>query len=184
MTLYCNLLFNLIMKKMDTKLVKFEIKEFPKLYIVGKEITDDMAKPNPIPDFWTKCINENIFKDIEQEYNEKLYDSSYVGYMFMTNETEFIYVCGMLLKDPVLSPEQYISYEIDAFTGAIGWIQGKEPDIYIKEHSLTEKAAEEAGYVYDIEKNFSIEAYVDPRYTTPDENGNRIIDYYIPVKKK
>ncbi len=172
---------------MNAALIKFEIKDFPELNVVGKEIIVAMAgmrKQNPIPEFWKKSLTEKIFVQLEKNLKDYIYDPAYAGFMKIINEKEFTYVCGFMVKPGAPVPQGYVSYKVEPFTGGIGWIQGIEPDIYITESSLTEKAAGDAGYEYDSAKDFSLELYNDPRFTKIDENGNRIVDYCMPVKKK
>jgi predicted transcriptional regulator YdeE len=169
---------------MEPKLVKFEIKELPKLCVIGKEIRVKMAEMgtnNPIPAFWGKCMSENVFTTLEKTLGENIYDPAYVGFMKMLSEHEFVNVCGILMKPDTKAPEGFVKYDIESFTAGIGWIQGNEWDIYAVEHVLVGEAIKNAGYTYDASKGFTIELYNCPRYTTPDENGNKIIDYYIPI---
>ena len=171
---------------MNAELIKFEVKEIPELCVVGKEIIVEMAgmeQFNPIPGFWQKCLDEKLFEKIGSELKDFVYDPAYAGFMKIINEKEFTNVCGILMKPGVVVPPGYVSYRINSFTAAIGWVKGKEPVIYMEEHTLTEKAAGEAGYTHDGARGFSIELYNHPRFTVPDESGNRILDYYMPVKK-
>ncbi|MDR3301211.1 MAG: GyrI-like domain-containing protein [Spirochaetaceae bacterium] len=172
---------------MEPKLVKFEIKELPELCVIGKEIRvkmSELGKNNPLPAFWEKCMNESIFETIEKTLRENIYDPAYVGFMKMLNKDEFINVCGMLIKPDVKAPEGFVKYDIESCTIGMGWIQGPYPDIFMAEHILTEEAVKNAGYNYDVTKNFTFELYNSPRYTNPDENGNRILDYYMPIAKE
>jgi predicted transcriptional regulator YdeE len=173
--------------KMEAKVVKFEIKELPQLCVIGKEISVKMSElgtSNPIPAFWEKCMSENIFETLEKIFDENIYDHGYVGFSKMLNEDEFIYVCGILMKPDTKAPEGFVKHDIESFTAGIGWIQGPYPDIFKVEHILTEEAVKNAGYKYDITKDFSFELYNCPRYTNPDENGNRILDYYMPIAEE
>jgi predicted transcriptional regulator YdeE len=172
---------------MESKLVKFEVKELPKQCVIGRDIRvkmTEMGPNNPIPAFWGKCISESVFETLEKTLRENIYDPAYVGFMKMLDKDEFIYVCGILMKPDTKAPEGFVKYDIESFTAGIGWIQGKEPDIYITEQQLTEEAGKMAGYIFDVSKNFTMELYNCPRYTTTDENGNKILDYYIPILKE
>ncbi|MDR3276198.1 MAG: hypothetical protein LBT11_03135 [Treponema sp.] len=170
---------------MEAKLIKFEVKKLPKLCVIGKEIrakmTEMMGTNNPIPAFWGQCMSGHVFTTLEKTLGENMYDPAYVGFMKMLNEDEVINVCGMLMKPDTKAPEGFVSYDLESFTAGIGWIQGKEPDIYAAEHALVGEAVKNAGYKYDDSKGFAIELYNCPRYTNPDENGNKIIDYYMPI---
>ena len=171
---------------MEAKLAKFEVKDLPDLCIIGKEIVgkmEDLGENNPIPAFWGKCFEENIFETLEKTLSENIYDPAYVGYMFSLNSSEFVNVCGILMKPDTKVLDGFVKYDIKKCTIGIGWIQGKEPDIFMAAHVLTEQAFKDAGYKYDDSKSFSMEVYVCERFNTTDENGNKILDYYIPIKK-
>ncbi|MDR3311777.1 MAG: hypothetical protein LBS64_01410, partial [Spirochaetaceae bacterium] len=129
---------------MDVKLVKFEIKDLPKLCVIGKEIrlkmSDMMGTNNPVPAFWGKCMSEDVFTTLGKTLSESIYERAYVGFMKMLIEDEVVNVCGMLMKPDAIAPEGFVKYDIDSFTAGIGWIQGKEPDIYTAEHVLVGEA--------------------------------------------
>lgn len=168
------------------ELIKFEVKRLPNLKLVGKEIRYNMELhmqgENRIPDFWDKCFADEIFLPLEKQA-DFIYDKDYVGVMLDWNkgDGDFSYVIGMLMKDGVNVPEGYYCTDIDETDVAIGWIKGKNtPDVCSSAHSLTERALLENGYKCNNIK-WCMELYNCPRFTTPDENGNIILDYYIPI---
>jgi len=172
---------------MNAKLIHFEVKDLPALKAIGKEIVvgmEELQNNNPIPAQWEQCLNEGMFEHLAGELKDYLYNSAYIGYMLMINEKQFVNLCGILAHAEATVPEGYVSYDIPAHTAGIAWIQGKEPDIYIAEHTLSEPAMDAAGYKYDMSKGFSIEVYDGERYTNIDQNGDRILDYYAPLVKK
>lgn len=169
-------------------LVKFEIKSLPALKLVGKEIRysmeDHMKGDNRLPAFWDKCFADDIFSPLEKQ-SEYIYDNSTVGFMFDWDKGDgnFSYVVGMLMKDGVSVPDGYFCRDIEESDVAIGWISGKDTaDVCSAAHSQTEQALREKGYKCD-HMNWCMELYNCPRFTTPDENGNIILDYYIPIDK-
>lgn len=170
---------------MEAELVKFEIKRMPALCVVGKAIVidrKDVKTNNPIPGFWKKCFEEDIFGNIEKAMKGDIFDSSYVGFMKPLNEKEFVNVCGILIYADVPVPDEYDSYNIDPFTAGVGWVKGKEPDIYMIEHKLTAQEIEKAGYECNKD-DFVIELYNESRFTS-DSEENKIIDYYIPCRER
>jgi predicted transcriptional regulator YdeE len=146
-------------------------------------MTEMMGANNPLPAFWGKCMSENVFTTLGKILSENMYDPGYVGFMKMLSEHEFVNVCGILMKPDAKAPEGFVNYDIEPFTAGIGWIQGNEQDIYPVEHEIVGEAVIKAGYTFDYSKGFAIELYNSPRYTNPDEKGNRIIDYYMPIVK-
>jgi predicted transcriptional regulator YdeE len=171
---------------MEAKLVKFEVRELPKLRVIGNEIRVKMSAlgtNNPIPAFWEQCMSGGVFATLEKILRENIYDPAYVGFMKMLSEHEFLYVCGMLMKPDTKVPEGFVKHDIEACAVGIGWVQGNEQDIYMAEHILVSNAVKNAGYMYDVSKDWTSELYNCPRFTNPDENGNKIVDYYMPVVK-
>lgn len=167
------------------KLVSLQINGLPEVRIMGKAIYPIMDNnENPIPAFWGKCFNDGTFKKLE-ELKEHHIDSSYVGWMgdWDTSTGKFTYICGMLMKPGTPIPEGFIYRDVPASTVAIGWIQGLEEDVYSAAHELTLKAMEEEGYKIDESASWCMELYNCPRFTEPDENGEVILDYYIPCIK-
>ncbi len=172
-----------------SELIKFEVKRLPSIKLVGKDLRYNMEAhmkgDNQIPAFWDKCFTDEIFSLLEEQTNF-IYDSAYVGVMidWDKGDGDFSYIVGMLMKDGVSVPEGYYYKDIEETDVAIGWIKGKNTeDVCSSAHSLTEQAINENGYKCD-KMNWCMELYNCPRYTTPDENGDIILDYYIPINDK
>jgi len=166
--------------------IKFEVKRLPKVKLVGKEIRYNMEAHmkgnNRLPAFWERCFNEEIFQTLEAQ-TEFIYDSAYVGVMidWDKGDGDFSYIVGMLMKDGVCVPDGYYVKDIEETDVAIGWIKGKNTDdVCSTAHAQTEQALREMGGNCS-EMKWCMELYNCPRFTTPDENGEIILDYYIPV---
>jgi predicted transcriptional regulator YdeE len=168
-----------------SELIKFEVVELPKLLLVGKEIRysmeEQMTGQNRLPAFWGACFAENIFAPLEAQA-EQVYDPAYVGVMvdWDRGDGEFSYIVGMLMKEGAAVPEGYQSRELDACRAAVGWIKGVEAEVYQSAHSLTEHELRGQGYTGE-KMRWCMELYNCPRFTQPDENGEIILDYYIPI---
>lgn len=168
------------------ELIKFEVKRLPSLKVLGKELRYNMEKhmkgDNRIPNFWDKCFADKTFSLLEKQ-TDFVYDNAYVGVMldWDKGDGDFSYIVGMLMKDGVSVPDGYICRDIEETDVVIGWIKGKNTsDVCSTAHSQTEQALKENGYKCDKMK-WCMELYNCPRFTTPDENGDIILDYYIPV---
>ncbi len=172
-----------------SELIKFEVKRLPNIKLVGKELRYNMEAhmkgDNRIPAFWDKCFTDGTFSLLEKQ-TSFIYDSAYVGVMldWDNGDGDFSYIVGMLMKDGVSVPDGYYYKDIEETDVAIGWIKGKNTaDVCSSAHSLTEQAIKENGYKCDKMK-WCMELYNCPRFTTPDENGDIILDYYIPINDK
>jgi predicted transcriptional regulator YdeE len=168
------------------ELIKFEVKRLPSLKLVGKELRYNMEVHmkggNRIPSFWDNCFADETFSLLEKQA-DSIYDDSYVGVMldWYKGDGDFSYIVGMLMKDGVTVPDGYVCRDIEGTDVAIGWIKGKNSaDVCSTAHSQTEQALKKNGYKCHNMKWF-MELYNCPRFTTPDANGDIILDYYIPV---
>jgi predicted transcriptional regulator YdeE len=171
------------------KIIKLQVEELPALCVVGKQLKVDMQelqKENPIPAFWGKCFSDETFATLEK-LTDYIVNDAYVGWMadWSSNDGYFTYICGMLMKVDCPIPEGgFVSRTIEPSTVAIGWIQGPSTsEVCSMAHHSTQKALEEDGYSCD-NAQWSMELYNCPRFTTPDENGNIILDYYIPCNSR
>lgn len=168
------------------KLIDFKVAEIPEVLLIGKEIRysieEQMKGNNPLPAFWGRCFADDTFPALESQ-SDLIYDDSYVGVMldWDKGDGEFTYIVGMLMKNGSDVPEGFVSRKIDTTRVAIGWIQGGDTqDVCSNAHELTEQALKAEGYSNNGMKWF-MELYNCPRFTTPDENGQIILDYYIPI---
>ena len=91
-----------------------------------------------------------------------------------------------MMKPGVPVPAGFVSRTLKPAKVAVGWVKGKksnEGDIYANAHSLTEKSMMETGMKPSRRPDsWCMEVYTCPRFTTPDENGDIIMDYYLPCE--
>jgi len=174
------------------ELVKLEIIGQPEIVIVGKYIhifsNDCQEGKNPIPAFWGKCFEEALFAKLET-LADFIHNPAYVGYMDTNNGVwkngEGRYICGMMMKPGVVVPEGFTAHTLKPAKVAVGWIKGKksnEATVFANAHGLTEKAVVKKGLKLWGGHDWCMEVYTSPRFTTPDENGDIILDYYIPCE--
>ncbi len=168
------------------ELIKFEVVNLPKLYVIGKELRYNMEAhmkgDNRIGPFWGKCFEEKIFSTLEQQ-GDFIYDNAYVGIMldWDKGDGDFSYICGMLFNEGATVPEGFVIREIKETKAALSWIKGKDTaDVCMNAHPITEQAIRDNGLSTE-NMSWCMELYNCPRYTTPDQDGNITLDYYIPV---
>jgi len=131
-------------------------------------------------------MKDSSFTKLET-FSDFIHDSAYVGYMDNYDQatTGFDYICGMMMKPGVAVPEGFVSRTLKPAKVAVGWIKGAkghEAEICEIAFPLTIKAIEEKGLKPDWSHGWSMEVYNNPRYTTPDAEGNIIIDLYLPCE--
>ncbi len=165
------------------KVINFQVKQLPQLWVVGKALKVDMTmQQNPIPDFWGQCFKEGVF-DVLENISDYHLDNSYVGWMgdWQNGDSKFTYLCGMLMKVNTPLPEGFIYREIAKCKVAISWIQGLEAEVYAQALELSEKELEANGYQAKC-FDWCMELYNCPRFTQKNEDGEIILDYYLPLK--
>lgn len=167
-----------------SKLIQLEIKPLPAFRIIGKEIRVRMGGENPIPAFWSRCFADGTFSVLEA-MGDSVFCGDYVGFMcdYQSADGCFTYLCGMMMKPGAGIPEGFGSRDVADSTVAVGWIQGPEKDNYPAAHTMTEQEMGKQGFVADGPAGWCMELYNCPRFTQPMENGDVILDYYIPCVK-
>lgn len=167
-------------------LVNLSFIDFGPARVIGKEIRTKVAgEYNPIPQFWMKCFEDRVFQILES-MPDCILDSSYIGWEgeYDPNTNEFSYIVGMFMKPDTPVPEGFDFRDLPACKMAIGWIKGKEPEIYMEGTPLMVSGMKEKGFEYDDSEGYMVEVYTYERFIMPQEKGEEevILDLYIPCK--
>jgi len=167
-------------------LVKFEIIKLPSIYIVGKEIRYSDAAlnngDNRLPGFWEMCYKENAFAPLEAQ-TEYVLNHSHAGVFldWYLGDGDFSYIVGMLMKEGVTIPEGYAARELAETDAALCWVKSKSlTETRAVPFESTAKAIKENGRSCANMK-WCIDLYHRSRSVIPDENGEVILDCYIPL---
>jgi predicted transcriptional regulator YdeE len=168
------------------ELLNFETTVLPETLVIGKQTRIPMESvkgpENPLPGFWDKCHADGTFQALEA-MGDFIYNKDYVGVMldWDRGDGNFTYVVGMLMKVGAAVPEGFVSYTIGPSKVAFSWIRGENTaDACAGAHTLTEMFLEECGLSCE-NMTWSMELYNCPRYTSPNADGEIIIDYYVPL---
>lgn len=155
----------------------------PDLKLVGKRYTDaDRDQYGSFGEKWGQWFANGWFLTLESIGTAQ--DDSYVGAMRIT-EAGFEYWIGMLLASAEKIPEGFSVMEIPAGDMAVSYLYGKDGSAELfgmEAHEACVAAWSAKGW---IPSGWFLERYNCPRYTTPDEKGNVILDYcaYVAVDK-
>jgi len=167
-------------------LFKFEVIKLPKLIAVGKKFRYSYealdSGDNRLPAFWDECYQENIFAPLEAQ-TEYVYNSSHAGVFFdwHLGDSNFSYIIGLLMKEGAAVPEGYSLYEIAETDTALCWVKSKSlMETRAVPWGSTEKAIQESGRSCANMK-WCADVFHHSRSTTPDANGEVILDCYIPL---
>ncbi len=110
-----------------------------------------------------QCIPTEAYED----------GGAYIGLMNCGNGDEFEYLIGMLKPSDTDVPEGFVHLDFEGGELGVCWVQGKESDVYRNEGKC-QKMMTDNGYV--ISNGWHFERYNHSRFTTPNENGEIILD--------
>lgn len=129
---------------------------------------------------WFAVIGKQTEVDLKDVYDD---DGAYIGLMRWKEGEPFEYWIGIFMPENTPVPEGFGYLDFPKAELGVCWVYGKEGDIYFKESICAEKLGEKGYKVVSDEKGawWFFERYGCPRFTTPDSEGNVILDicHYI-----
>ena len=177
----------------DYRIEKCYKEAFPKSRFVGKCYKNSDRVEGMYGFYWEKWHENGWFEPLEKLLTEdfkKVYPDcgSFVGLMKGKDgapDDYFEYWIGMFLPDGCEVPDGYGYIDLDHEAVGICWIKGQEWNLYCHEDECCNElvknnmavALETDGGCYMFER------YQCPRFTTPDENGEVILDLGFFVEK-
>jgi hypothetical protein len=109
---------------------------------------------------------------------------AYIGLEKYKKDEPFEYWIGMFMPANTPVPEGYVFRDFPKGSLGVCWVYGKEGEVFMQEENCMKKLAKE-GYKFSSDENgfqWLFERYGCPRYTSPDEKGNIILDICFYVK--
>ncbi len=110
----------------------------------------------------------------------------YIGVERRCEEKPFEYYIGMFAPDNTEVPDGFLSVDFDNVDLGTCWIYGAEKEVHKNIGQCSGKLHENNMSVWQDAEGYvwSFENCLCPRFTTPDEKGNVILDYcYFIVKE-
>lgn len=153
-------------------ILKTFLEPCPSVKLVGKRYTNaDRDQCGTFGEKWSQWFERGWFTQLESCGSGP--DGSYVGAMRIA-EQGFEYWIGMLLTEARV-PADFEAVDIPAGNMAVCYLYGQEDsgELYSM-HDACMVAWREKGWTPN---GWFIERYNCPRFTTPDEKGNVILDY-------
>ena len=133
---------------------------------------------------WGQWFGTGLFEPLEALGNlAPIGQDSYCGAMHIVNG-ELEYWIGLFFEPGVEAPEGYESVDLPALDFAVCYIKDKpeSPDLFgLASHNRCLEAMTAQGFTRK-EDDWCFERYQCPRYTTPDAEGNVILDYAIAIE--
>lgn len=166
--------------------VKVYRQEVPAQRFIGKKYGDADRVEGSFGPKWGEFFEKGWMAPLEARIPKDAFDDAdaYIGLMRWKDGDPFEYWIGMFAPAGTDVPEGYAFLDFDAPALGVVWVQGPEESLYMQE----EKCAgllEQAGYqVTDDGKGawWFFERYGCPRFTTPNDQGEVILDICHYVK--
>jgi len=167
------------------KITKTYRQNVPALRFIGKKYGNS---PNGYGAMWGEWFEKGWFDVLEKQIDgntKEIYEDgdAYIGLIKGngTVENPMEYWIGMFMPENTDVPEGFEYADFPKSELGVCWIYGKENELYGDYNQCVEKLAAE-GFEFDTNMPLCFERYVCPRFTTPDENGNVVLDIGFFIK--
>lgn len=119
---------------------------------------------------WFETIEKQINNHLKETYED---GDSYIGLMRGGDNMSFEYWIGIFMPEGTSVPEGFEYIDFPAGNLGVCWVYGKENEVFMLEVKCYEKLKAER---FSIITEWCFERYNCPRFTTPDEKDNIILD--------
>ncbi len=161
------------------EIVKVYKETLPDVKLVGRRYTDkDRDETGTFAGYWQQCFREGWPARLKGGNTIPGVSEDMVGAMRMGGAGGFEYWIGVFLAPDAEVPEGFEAVDIPAGEVGVCWLHGNEQsgELYSMEASdMAMAALGEQGWSFS-ESGWFFERYNHPRFTTPDEKGNVILD--------
>lgn len=161
-------------------IIKVYKEKMPCVKLIGKRYTNkDRDESGTFAGYWQQCFKEGWPEILRQCESLPGVSDDLVGAMRVVGgDGDFEYWIGALFAPAAETPDGFESAEIPAGDLGVCWLYGndKSGELYGMEASnMSMGAFAEQGWTFS-EQGWFFERYNCPRFTTPDEKGNVILD--------
>ena len=151
----------------------------PAMRFIGKKYTDEDRVDGSFGAKWGEWFENNLFEALEKLGSPDGLDNGHIGYMTCDENDKFNYWIGRFTPANTTVPDGFGFLDFPVGELAVCHVYGKEPDIYCKEGMCCDKLKADG---FDFDDNSCFERYNCPRFTTPDGDGNVILDICFFMK--
>lgn len=169
-------------------IIKTYRQSVPAMRFMGKKYSDEDRVNGAFAVQWAQWFTNGWFDQLQSRFGfEGLYedDDATIGLMRWKEGEPFEYWIGVFAPAGTPVPEGFSYVDFPEADLGVTWIYGQEAELFGKEHECAEKLKEQ-GYeiISDGEGAYwFFERYVCPRFTTPDEHGQIILDVCHYIRK-
>ena len=160
---------------MSVKILEVKRESFPAARLIGKKYEHG---PN-----WGEWWQNDWFSVLEQKERLSMNGDAYIGAVHIVDGMPEYWI-GMFFPVDTEVPEGFDFVDMEALEYAVCYLYDKEGsgDFYSMEtHEMCLEELKSLG-LKRKEDDWCFERYNCPRFTTPDEAGNVILDYGISIE--
>ena len=160
------------------EIIKTYKEKIPAMRFIGKKYSDFGHWGDWFANGWFDII-ENAMGGVDSIRKLWKDGGGYVGLERRKTEELFEYWIGMFTPPDIQVPDGFLSIDFPETHLGVCWIYGEEGTTHSITGECTQKLASEGIQIAKDDKGavWSFENCTCPRYTTPDEKGNVILDY-------
>lgn len=168
---------------MAAEIIRTYKQSIPAMRFIGKKYSDSSHWSEWFANDWFTLIENTMDKTgkVLQDYEDW---DAYIGLMRYKEKAPFEYWIGKFAHPGAKAPNGFLTIDFPESYLGVNWIYGKESEVFALEGRCTvqllnagmEIVADKTGAIWSFERRCS------PRFTTPDEDGNIILDYCFFVK--
>lgn len=145
---------------------------------IGKRYDDHDRVNGTFGAKWKEWFENGWFGMMECQAGGRLKDvyedgDAYIGLMRGGGNVPFEYWIGCFVPADTMVPEGFDCIDFPAGELGVCWVYGKENEVYFQEVQCGKRLEQDG---FQICYDWCLERYVCPRFTTPDDNGNIILD--------
>lgn len=155
----------------------------PAMRFIGKKYGDSDRVDGGFGAKWGEWFGNGWFTAIEKQIGisvKEIYEDgdAYIGLMRGKDGEPFEYWIGMFTPEDTPVPEGFGHVDFPESELGVCWVYGKDGEVYAKEDKCAAKLGEKGYKIISDEKGawWFFERYGCPRFTTPDSQGNIILD--------
>lgn len=171
------------------EIIKVYSQIMPKTRFIGKRYLPEDRINGSYSSKWDEWFEHGWFSCIENMYKGNLTDffadsDAYIGLICVKPEERSEYWIGMFLPEGTEVPEGFSYVDFPESKLAVVWVKGNIPAIYSMVEACINQINME-GFTFEPNEKgefWYFERYNCPRFTSPNENGEVILDICLFVK--
>lgn len=161
----------------------------PAMRFIGKKYGNEDRVDGNFGKHWHDWFNNGWFEILEKKYDLKsVYEhgDAYIGLMRWKEGDPFEYWIGAFCPEGAEVPEGFSFVDFPESDLGVVWVQGEADEVYGLEYECANICIKEGYKIITDDQGayWFFERYVCPRFTTPDESGNIILDICHYIEKK